>query len=155
MEPLTDAPGTGQSPQTMGDNALAPTEEVPLRFIAVPGGSSKTSFFSSFEVVIAERTVNAKKTEYIKLVYISLPYQKRLSEYDWNTTRIYKLRATANPRCDESLMEMMMPEGGVQPDAEVQAEANQLAAQVGDKNTKLHCYETTADDFQRAMSRSK
>ena len=155
MEPLTDAPGTGQSPQTMGDNALAPTEEVPLRFISVPGGSSKTSFFSNFEVVIAERTVNAKKTEYIKLVYISLPYQKRLSEYDWNTTRIYKLRATADPRCDESLMQMMMPEGGAQPDAEVLAEANQLAAEVGDKNTKLHCYETTADDFQRAMSRSK
>ena len=117
--------------------------------------SNSPCAFSNFEVVIAERTVNAKKTEYIKLVYISLPYQKRLSEYDWNTTRIYKLRATADPRCDESLMQMMMPEGGEQPDAEVQAEANQLAAQVGDKNTKLHCYETTADDFQRAMSRSK
>lgn len=155
MEPLSDAPGTGQSPQAMGDNALRPVEEVPLRFIAVPGGSSKTSFFSNFEVVIAERTISAHRTEYIKLVYISLPYQKRLSEYNWNTTRIYKLRATADPRCDESLMQMMLPEGGEQPDADVQAEANRLAAEVGDKNTKLHCYQTTADDFQRAMSHSR
>jgi hypothetical protein len=155
MEPLTDAPGTGQSPQAMGDNALGPAEDVPLRFIAVPGGSSKTSFFSNYEVVLAERTINAQKTEVIKLVYVSLPYQKRLSEYDWSTTRIYKLRATADPRCDESLMQMMLPEGGEPPDEQVLADANRLAAEVGDKNTKLHCYQTTADDFQRAMSRSK
>jgi hypothetical protein len=152
MEPLSDAPGTGQSPPAMGSNALGPAEDVPLRILSVPGASTRTSFFSNYEVVLAERTISTHKTEIIKLVYVSLPYQKKLSEYDWNTTRIYKLRATPDPRCDESLMQMMWPEGGQQPNAEVQQEANQLAAEVGDKNTKLHCYETTADDFQRAMS---
>jgi len=47
---------------------------------------------------------------------------------------------------------MWWPEGGDAPDAEEQAEANRLAAKVGDKNTKLHCFRTTADDFQRAIS---
>ena len=155
MEPLTDDVSASQVTPSAQNNGLGPAEDIPLRFIAVPGAYSKTSFFSNFEVVIAERNVNGNKTEYIKLVYISLPYQKRLSEYNWNTTRIYKLRATYDPRCNESLMEMMMPDGGEQIDEQTQAEASRVAAQLGDKKTKLHCYETTADDFQRAMSRSK
>ena len=152
MEPLSDAPDSAKSPPSIGDSAIGPGEDVPMRLISVPGASTRTSFFSDFEVVLAERTVGPHQTELIKLVYRSLPYQKKLSEYDWSTTRIYKLRATADPKCDESLMQMMWPEGGNQPDAQAEAEANQLAAKVGDKNTKLHCYVTTADAFQRAMS---
>jgi len=151
MEPLPDAAG-GQSAPAMGNNALGPAEDVAMRIIQVPGAATRTSFFSNYEVVLAERTINAHKSEIIKLVYISLPYQKKLSEYDWSTTRIYKLRATPDPRCDESLMQMMLPEGGGQIDDQAQSEANRLAAEIGDKNTKLHCYQTTADDFQRAMS---
>jgi hypothetical protein len=155
MDPLPDVPETAQSAPSMADNAAGPGEDVPLRIISVPGASSRTSFFSNYEVVLAERSINPDQKELIKLVYVSLPYQKKLSEYDWSTTRIYKLRATADPQCDESLMQMMWPEGGDQPDQQAQAEANQLAAEVGDKNTKLHCYRTTADAFQRAMSHSQ
>lgn len=151
MEPLTDSPGNGQSP-TMAGNALGPAEEGSFRLLSVPGASFRTSFFSNYEVVLAERTIKPPKTEVIKLVYVSLPYQKKLSEYDWSTTRIYKLRATRNQKCDESIMQMMLPEGGHPLDPQDQSEANRLAAEVGDKNTKLPCYQTTADDFQRAMS---
>ena len=154
MEPLTDDASASQMTPSARNNGLGPAEDIPLRFIAIPGAYSKTSFFSNYEVVIAERTVNAQHSEYIKLVYVSLPYQRRLSDYNWNTTRIYKLRATHDPKCDESLMEMMFPEGGDQLDEQTQADANRVAAQVGDKNTKLQCYETTADDFERAISRS-
>ena len=137
----------------MAGNALGPMEDFPLRFLSVPGASFRTSFFSNYEVVLAERTLNPNQTEVIKLVYKSLPYQKKLAEYDWSTTRIYKLRATKNPECDESLMQMMLPEGEL--DAQAQTEANRLAAEIGDKKTKLHCYETNADDFQRAMAHSR
>jgi hypothetical protein len=152
MEPLSDVPDSAQNAPSMADNASGPAEDMPLRLIAVPGASTNGSFFSKFEVVLAERTVNRNQKELIKLVYESLPYQKRLAEYDWSTTRIYKLRAIADPKCDESLMQMMWPEGGDAPDAEAQADANKLAVEVGDKKTKLHCFRTTADDFQRAMS---
>lgn len=152
MDPLPDVPDTAQNAPSIGESAAGPAEDVPLRLIAVPGASTNGSFFSKYEVVLAERTVKQGQKELIKLVYESLPYQKRLSEYDWSTTKIYKLRAVADPRCDESLLQMMWPEGGDAPDAEMQADANRLAAEVGDKNTKLHCFRTTADDFQRAMS---
>jgi hypothetical protein len=152
MDPLPDVPDSAQNAPSMNDVPTGPAEDVSMRLIAVPGGSTNSSFFSKYEVVLAERTVKQGKTETIKLVYESLPYQKRLSEYDWSTTKIYKLRAIPDPRCDESLMQMMWPEGGEAPDAEAQEQANQIAAKVGDKNTKLHCFRTTADDFQRAIS---
>lgn len=152
MDPLPDVPDTAQSAPPSPDNAVPPGEEVPLRLIQVPGAASKTSFFSNFEVVLAERNITPTKKELIKLVYISLPYQKRLAEYDWNTTKIYKLRVIQDPACDESLMEMMFPEGNEQPDAETQAQANRLASEVNDKNMKLRCYRTTAEDFQRAVT---
>jgi len=156
MDPLTDIPDTAQNAPSMNDIPTGPAEDVSMRLIAVPGGSTNSSFFSKYEVVLAERTIKQGQKEIIKLVYESLPYQKRLSEYDWSTTKIYKLRAVADPRCDESLMQMMMPEGGGDPpDDTAQADANRLAAEIGDKNTKLHCYRTTADDFQRAISRGK
>jgi hypothetical protein len=154
MDPLPD-PANDQTPPAMPNNAAAPGEDLPVRLIRVPGASSKSSFFRGFEVVLAERTIKGDQKEIIKLVYTSLPYQKRLADYDWSTTRIYKLRATPNPQCDESLMQMFLPEGGDQPDAEAEADANKLAAEIGDKSTKLHCYVTTADDFERAISRGK
>lgn len=152
MDPLPDVPDTAQSAPLSPDNVVPPGEEVPLRLIQVPGAASKTSFFSNFEVVLAERNITPTKKELIKLVYISLPYQKRLAEYDWNTTKIYKLRVIQDPACDESLMEMMFPEGNEQLDAETQAQANRLASEVSDKNMKLRCYRTTAEDFQRAVT---
>jgi len=155
MDPLPDVPESAQNAPSMNEIPTGPSEDVSMRLIAVPGGSTNSSFFSKYEVVLAERTIKQGQKEIIKLVYESLPYQKRLSEYDWSTTRIYKLRAVADPRCDESLMRMMMPEGGGDPDADAQADANRLAAEVGDRNTKLHCYRTTADDFQRAISHGR
>jgi len=155
MDPLPDVPESAQNAPSMNEIPTGPSEDVSMRLIAVPGGSTNSSFFSKYEVVLAERTIKQGQKEIIKLVYESLPYQKRLSEYDWSTTRIYKLRAVADPRCDESLMQMMMPEGGGDPDADAQADANRLAAEVGDRNTKLHCYRTTADDFQRAISHGR
>jgi hypothetical protein len=141
MDPLTNNNQPAPSPES--------AMNVPLRLVGVPVLSSKTSFFSNYEVFIAERRVNQTQTELIKLVYVFLPYQKRLSEYDLNTTKVYKLRVTKDPRCDESLMSMTWPEGD-QPDPETQAVTDKLAA--ADKNTKLPCYHTTADDFQRAIA---
>jgi hypothetical protein len=130
-------------------------EDLGVRLIPIPGASARSSFFNNYEAIIAERTISGNKTEYIKLVYISLPYQKRLEEYDWTTTKIYKLRAIQDPACDESLMQMMFPEGGGLMDSEAQAAADSLVARVGDKNTKLRCYKTTADDFARAIQRGR
>jgi hypothetical protein len=155
MDPLPDVPESAQNAPSMNGIPTGPVEDVSMQLIAVPGGSTNSSFFSKYEVVLAQRTTKQGQTEIIKLVYESLPYQKRLSEYDWSTAKIYKLRAILDPRCDESLMQIYLPESGAAPDAEAVGEANRLAAIVGDKNTKLHCYRTTADDFQRAISHGR
>ena len=152
MDPLPDVPQTPQPAAELPQTAVGPSEDLPVRLIPVPGASSRSSFFSNYEVVLAERDVNQNQKELIKLVYKSLPYEKKLAEYDWSTTKIYKLRAIQDPKCDESLMQMMWPEGQDQPDAETMAAADRLAAQIGNKNTKLKCYITTADDFARAMA---
>ena len=145
MEPL---PGAGQ-PQSSPPPTTNPSgEDVPLRLVGVAVASSKTSFFSNYEVFIAERRLSPGQTELIKLVFVFLPYQKRLSEYDLSTTKIYKLRATRDPRCDETLMQMSWPEGE-QPDEDA---ANRLAGNASNKNSKLPCYNTTADDFQKAIA---
>lgn len=153
MDPLPDVPEAAQSAPDLPDNAVPPGEEVPLRFIEVPGASKRTSFFSNYEVVLAERNISPTQTEPIKLVYVSLPYQKKLAEYNWSTARIYKLRAIPDPKCDESLMDMMMPDNGGPLDPETEASANRLASLIPDKKMKLHCYRTTADDFAKAMRR--
>lgn len=155
MDPLTDVPDRAANAPAMNDVPTGPAEDVSMQLIAVPGGSTNSSFFTKYEVVLAQRTMKDGKQELIKLVYESLPYQKRLAEYDWKTAKIYRLRATPDARCDESLMQMMWPEGGETPDAEALAEADRLVMLAGDKKTKLHCYRTTADDFQRAMSHGK
>jgi len=129
-------------------------EDLSVRFMEIPGASGRSSFFKGFEVVIAE-IVAGSRSEQIKLVYTSLPYEKRLAEYDLETTKIYKLRAIKDPGCDESLMQMMWPEGEGAMDAQDQAAADKLIAKVGDKNTRLHCYRTTAVDFARAVQRGR
>jgi hypothetical protein len=150
LEQMDPLPDTAPAQQSAANNG-APAEDVPLRLVGVAVASSKTSFFSGYEVFVAERRLNQSQTELIKLVFVFLPYQKRLSEYDLNTTKVYKLRATRDPRCDETLMQMTWPEGEV-PDPDAQAAANSLASTASNKNSKLPCYNTTADDFQRAIS---
>lgn len=148
MDPL-DAPTT--------QPAAAPPsqEDLSVSLIQIPRAALRSSFFQNYEAIIAVRSIGGNRTEYIKLVYTSLSYQKRLSEYDWNKTKIYKLRAIQDPACDESLMDMMWPEGSGEMDAENQAAADNLVARVGDKSMKLRCYRTTADDFARAVERGR
>jgi len=129
-----------------------PAEDLPLRLVGVAVASSKTSFFSNYEVFVAERRVGQGQMELIKLVYTFLPYQKRLSEYDLNTTKVYKLRAVRDPGCDETLMSMTWPEGE-QPDPDTQDAVSTLASNASNKNSRLPCFRTTADDFVKAITK--
>lgn len=130
-------------------------EEVPLNSLGLVLALPGTSFFSNFEVFVAQRRVAKDHLQLIKLVYEFLPYQRRLSEYDLEhlPARIIKLRVTPDPSCDESLARMMQ----VQPDPRRPAiDYSKLPAALrsADLNAALACYRTSADDFQKAMSRA-
>jgi hypothetical protein len=108
-----------------------------------------SSYFSNYEVFIAERRVSKDESQLIKLVYESLPYQRRLSEYGLNN-RVFKLRVTRDPSCDESLIQMTWPDADQgKPGAKPATDSPELKSGHDDK---LPCYRTTADAYRKALS---
>lgn len=144
----TDAPTTGQPAAVPQET---PGEDVPLRLLSPVMPKAGSSFFSNFEVYIAERRVKKGTTELIKLVYEFLPYQKRLSEYVLSNARVYTLRVLRDPSCDESLMQMTWSE---EEQSAGDSNNRDLFAE-SDKKSKLPCYRTTAADYQRAIDRAR
>jgi hypothetical protein len=119
------------------------TEVLPLRVVQLALALPMSSYFSNYEAFVAERSVNRNTTQLIKLVYIFLPYQRRMTDFGVNTSKTFNLRVTRDPSCDESLISMTWPEGETpgQP-----AES--------DKD-KLPCYRTTADDYRKAWEKAR
>ena len=151
--------GSGEGPLSAGSTNKAdaqkpkiaekqtpPAQDVQLRLISVAWSPPRSSYFSNYEVFIAEKWTN-KQPQLIKLVYVFLPYQRRLSEYG-SDAKVRKLRVTRDRSCDESLMQMEWA------DDKSPAGTNQSnnAAEPADRNNKLPCYRTTADDYRRAVT---
>jgi hypothetical protein len=148
-----DAPPVTDSAQRRSsEEAREPaSEEMPLRLIGLAMALPNSSYFSNYEVYIAERRLRKNLTELVKLVYVYLPYQRRLSEYGVDNSKVYKLLVSRDRSCDESLMQMTWPEADPHPDAQNPADSPALSAE--DKKSMLPCYRTTADDYRRAISR--
>jgi hypothetical protein len=127
------------------------TEEMPLRLIGLAMALPNSSYFSNYEVYIAERKLRKNLTELVKLVYVYLPYQRRLSEYGIDQSKVFKLLVSRDRTCDESLMQMTWPETDRPPDAQNATDAPGLST--ADKKSMLPCYRTTADDYRKAMAR--
>jgi hypothetical protein len=139
-------------PEDDNEGAHPGFQDVQLRVISLAWAPPRSSFFSSFEVFIAEKWLRKDKSQLIKLVYVFLPYQQRLSEYTSGDLNVRKLRVTRDPTCDESLIQMTWPEGengkGAQKPGDAQATSS-------NRNDLLPCYRTTADDYRRAVSHNR
>jgi hypothetical protein len=142
-----DIPSAADVPPNADAPPPLPAEEFPLRLVSLALPTQGSSFFSNYEVFIAERRLPKGRSQLIKLVYVFLPYQKRLSEYIQSNARVYTLRVTRDTRCDESLMQMTWSDTAQDPADNPFPEA--------DRNSKLPCYSTTADDYQRALVRGR
>jgi hypothetical protein len=116
--------------------------------LALPG----SSYFSSYEVFIAERKAAKEGAQLIKLVYEFLPYQRRLSELGMQEMTVRKLRVKRDRGCDETLQQMLQPEGGPgrgeSPVPTLPADWSGFS-----RDATLPCYRTTADDYRKALSR--
>ena len=112
-----------------------------------------SSFFSDFEVFIAQRQFGNSQKETVKLVYTFLPYQKRLSEYV-HDHRVHTFHVVRVPKCDESLMDMMLPEDSPPPEEALGSPEHNTATR-NHKNLLLPCYVTSADDYLRAIERGR
>src|SRR5438128_1063001 len=136
------------------DNSRGPvTEEMAIRLIGLALALPSSSYFSNYEVFIAERRISTVASQLIKLVYVSLPYQRRLSEYGLSNSRVYKLRVSRDRTCDESLLQMTWPETDPHPGSQSSTDSPGLSP--NDRNGMLPCYRTTADDYRRALSRGR
>ncbi len=131
-----------------GDKVMPVFQDAQVKVISLAWAPPKSSYFSNFEVFIAEKWLNKNQTEVIKLVYVFLPYQRRLSEYGADNPKVRKLRVTRDPSCDESLMQISWPEGGG-PNSNGKASVTPE-----DRKNLLPCYRTTADDYRQAVSRN-
>lgn len=142
MDDIPDA----NIPPNSSEPTPGPAEEFPLRLVSLALPTQGSSFFSNYEVFIAERRLPRGQSQLIKLVYKFLPYQKRLSEYIQSNARVYTLRVTREVGCDESLMQLTW--------SDTSQDTGDMFPGT-DKNTKLPCYVTTADDYQNALDRTK
>jgi len=150
MDPLDTSP---QPPPPPFHAPEPPGEDIPFRLVSLALGTPGSSFFSNYEVFIAERRFGKAKAELVKLVYTFLPYQKRLSEYFRDNRRVYTLRVLRDPSCDETLMQMTWPEGS-QPPSEALGSKDHAPTN-GDQSPRLPCFRTSADDYMRALERSR
>ena len=142
------------SPTSETDNAHEPaTEELPIRLVGLALALPSSSYFSNYEVFIAEKAMNKVKSQLIKLVYVSLPYQRRLSEYGLDTSKVLRLHVRRDSTCDESLLQMTWPENDPHPDSQHPADSPGLSGK--DRSDLLPCYRTTADDNRKELSRAR
>ncbi len=140
-----------QPPSVINSPRGPAIEDLPLRLIGLAFALPSSSYFSNYEVFIAERWISKQESQLIKLVYVFLPYQRRLSEYGLNNSRVYKLRVRRDPTCDETLLQMTWPESDPHPESSTDSPA----LSPNDRNSKLPCYRTTADENRRALSRAR
>src|SRR5437879_3323199 len=101
-----------------------------IRLIGLALALPSSSYFSNYEVFIAERRISKVASQLIKLVYVSLPYQRRLSEYGLSNSRVYKLRVSRDRTCDESLLQMTWPETDPHPGSQSSTDSPGLAPMI-------------------------
>jgi hypothetical protein len=150
---VTKDKSTSSVPEGAVDRAHPIYQDAQLRVIALAWAPPRSTYFSNFEVFLAEKWLNKEQVQFIKLVYVFLPYQRSLSEYGADALKIRRLRVTRDLTCDESLTQIMWPEyengpTGLRPSGEARAS-------LSPDRDLLPCYRTTADDYRRAVSPSR
>jgi hypothetical protein len=138
--------------QTVTDvKQASETKALSVNFIEPALVLPRSTYFLSYEVFIAEERLTRHESRLIKLVYDFLPYQPRLSDYGPNYPAIENLRATRDPSCDETLMQVASAANTARWS---QADRVQFGAtSLKQRQNTLPCYRTTADDYRRARAR--
>jgi hypothetical protein len=137
---------------TLADTKELPdTRELSVNFMVPALVLPTSSYFSNYEVFIAEQRLTRHQSRLIKLVYEFLAYQQRLSDYGPNYPGIENLRVTRDRSCDQALMQVASSASTVpwSQSARLQLSAKSLTQ----GQITLECYRTTADDYRRAHAR--
>ncbi len=129
---------------------LPDTRELSVNFIVPALVLPMSSYFSNYEVFIAEQRLARHQSRLIKLVYEFLPYQPRLSDCGPNCPGIENLRATRDRSCDQALMQVASSASTL---SGSQSGRLQLSAKsLTERQSTLECYRTTSDDYRKARA---
>lgn len=131
----------------------AKKESMRLRIVALAWNHSRSSFFGSEEIFVAEKELTKDETRLVKLVYEFLPYQPRLSEQGLNYSTLHELRAVRDPQCDETLAQVTIGQQGDWRQAQSQLKYSTDAPTLNLSRHKapLPCYVTNAEDYTKPI----
>ena len=127
--------------------------KTPLRFrvVALALADPRSSYFSSHEVLIAEREIAHEEWSLIKIVYNFLPYQPRLSETGFDYSVVYEFSAAREVNCDETINQMTAIQSSDRPPISLRYSQDSPIQDLDGRRTQpLPCYETSADDYTRS-----
>ena len=133
----------------------AKKEPMKLRLVALAWNHPRGSAFANEEVFIAEKELDPGEWRLVKLVYEFLPYQPRLSDYGLDHETVHELHAVRDESCDEPLRQLMSGETGDWKGdrSHVQWSTEAPAVNPERQRAPLPCYETSADDYDKAMQK--
>jgi hypothetical protein len=128
-----------------------PGKKVPLRvrMVAVAVSYPRSTFFSSQEVLIAERELATDEWSLIKVVYSYLPYQPKLSETGFDYSVVHELSAARDPKCDETLDQLTSRDWPNHSTIELKYSKGAQVRDLARRRIPLPCYETSADDYTK------
>ena len=131
--------------------AFPKKERIRLRLVAVALAEPRSSFFSSHEVLVAEKEIAEEEFSLIKLVFTYLPYQPRLSESGFDYSVVHEVSAWRDPDCDETVDQLT---ARTMPDRHEPLiySSNVPREDLDRRRIPLPCYQTKADDYIKATS---
>jgi hypothetical protein len=120
-----------------------------VRLVAVALALPRSSFFSSYEVFVAETEIGHEEWSLIKLVFTFLPYQPRLSESGFDYSVVHQVSAWRDPDCDETIAQLTARS---QPNLHEPLiySRNVPREDLDRRHILLPCYETNADEYIKA-----
>ena len=130
-------------------------EALKVRLVALAWNHPRSSEFANEEIFIAEKELAPSEWQLVKLVYGFLPYQPRLSDYGLDHETVHEIHAVRDASCDESLTKLTSGQVGDWRSARssLQYSTDAPALNFERHRGPLPCYQTSADDYYKAMQR--
>ena len=128
-------------------------EQLRVRIVALATSYPRSSVFTTDEVFIAEMQISHDESRLVKLIYVFLPYQPRLSDYGLDYSLVHELTALRDPSCDESLHQLMTvqkSDGSVERN-DLKYSTDSPVLDVKHERGILHCYRTTPEEYAKAV----
>ena len=120
-----------------------------VRVVAVALAEPRSSYFSSREVLVAEKEIGDEEFSLIKLIFAYLPYQPRLSESGFDYSVVHEVLAWRNIDCDETIEQLTTRSLPDRHEPLIYA-PNVPRLDLDLRRIPLPCYETKADDYLKS-----